>query len=84
MSKCLNLTPPLLYPAGKADSADCKAFQGNKTTGQATEGTNLVPEQTIHKISTVIVHKKNLIRLLAADRALCQAQYDTSTFSQTT
>lgn len=58
MSECLNLTPPLFYPAGKADSADCKAFQGNKTIGLTTEGTNLVPEQTIHTISTVIVHKK--------------------------
>lgn len=53
MSECLNLSP-----AGKAGSADCTALQGNKTIGLTTEGTNLVPEQTIPEISTVIVHKK--------------------------
>lgn len=58
MPECLNLIPPLLCPAGKAARADCKASQQSKTIDLTTEGTNLVPEQTIHKISTVIVHKK--------------------------
>lgn len=97
LCQCLNLTPPLFCPTGKAENADCKALQGSKKIGLTTEGTNLVPEQTIHKISTValslslsvylyiyIYMKNNTIRLLASDRALCQAQYDTSTFSQTT
>lgn len=62
-------------------SPACTASLPGNTTDLAARGTKLVPEQTLHKISAVSPHKKPA---QAPDRALCQAQYDTSTFSPTT